>query len=217
MRIIAGHQQVVRLDKDDLTEVDPPPNLASMVEWAEVVLISDYKKGLVNQRLLQQLDKCLSLCKKPVLIDPYDGRCDYLTTPTLMKPNKKEIESVTGVTITDGISLTVAAQKYMTKSGTQNLVITLGADGMALFDRKKYLVHPYRVNSVAQQVFDVTGAGDTVIAVLAYMWAVVLKGKASRTEAIDLANKAAGLVVAKLGTATVSFDELFDNYFSKGV
>ena len=209
-RIVAGHQHVVRLDRDDLTEVDPPANLAKMVVWCDLVLISDYKKGVVNGRLLDQLGKCLSVCRKSVLIDPYDGRCDYLETPTLMKPNKKETESVTGILIVDDLTLAQAAQKYMSKSGALNLVITLGADGMALFDRNKYLIHPYRVKSVAQQVFDVTGAGDTVIAVLAYIWATSEEDKLSKQSAVNLANRAAGIVCSKLGTATISHYELFE-------
>lgn len=208
-RILAGHQQVVRLDKDDLSEVSPPPDLCKMVEWADVVLISDYNKGVVNPALITALDKVFSLCSKPLLVDPYNGKFKYGSRVTLIKPNRAEAESIVDFKIKDKGSLIMAGQRYLEKSGADNCVITLGAEGMALFDRHLYWYDPFCVASKVQQVFDVTGAGDTTIAVLAYVWASAESSKFSKQAAVDWANKAAGIVCSKLGTATVTHEELF--------
>jgi D-beta-D-heptose 7-phosphate kinase / D-beta-D-heptose 1-phosphate adenosyltransferase len=208
-RIIAGHQQVCRLDKDDLSEVEPPQCLSDWVKWCDVVVLSDYRKGVVTDKLISALDGVLFNYPKPLLVDPYNGFCWYGSHVTLTKPNKHETESVTGVKIVDEKSLIDAGNVYLNLSGAENVVITLGADGMALFDNDRYKDKPYVVKSAAQQVFDVTGAGDTAIAVLAYIWADSSEGKRSKQAAINWANKASGLVCAKLGTAIVTHGELF--------
>lgn len=210
-RILAGHQQVVRLDRDDLTEVSPPPDLHKMVEWADVVLISDYNKGVINSSLLAALEKVFALCRKPLLVDPYNGKFRYMARPTLIKPNRAEAESIVEFKIKDKDSLIMAGQQYLKKSGAENCVITLGAEGMALFDRHRYWDEPFSVASKAQQVFDVTGAGDTTIAVLAYVWASSKIEKLSKAKAVSLANYAAGIVCSKLGTAVVTHKEIFGN------
>lgn len=209
-RIVAGHQQLVRLDKDDVTEVSPPTNLAAMVEWADVVLISDYNKGVVTRALLQQLEKVLRVCRKPLLVDPYNGKCWYGNRVSLIKPNRSEAESITDKKISDINSLLAVGQCYLNKTDAESCIITLGADGMAFFDRHAYWDEPLVVPSEAQQVFDVTGAGDTVIAVLAYLWPQRPRHLPIK-DILKLANRAAGLVCSKLGTAVVGKEELFEN------
>lgn len=209
MRIIAGHQQVCRLDNDDCTSVSPPENLEKVVAQSDAILIADYNKGVVNFELINALDRVLDVHKVPLLIDPYRKKNFYGRHVTLIKPNKMEAESLSWDQITDHESLIKVGENYLDTIGAENVVITLGEGGMALFDREKYLKNPFIVPTKVQQVFDVTGAGDTALAVLGFIWATGVPGKFSKQAAVTWANEAAGIVVGKLGTATVSFTELF--------
>ena len=208
-RVVVGNQQVCRIDRDDTADVEPNRELIEFAESADAIVVSDYRKGAVNTEVLNAL---YEVTKKrvdvPVLVDPYNGRCTYNLGVKVIKPNRKEAESVTGIKINGTDSLIKVGQSYLIKSNAENVVITLGAEGMALFDNGKYHKTPFTVKSDApQQVFDVTGAGDTAIAVLAYIWAS--GGKFSKQTAVTFANKAAGIACSKFGTATVNHKELF--------
>jgi D-beta-D-heptose 7-phosphate kinase/D-beta-D-heptose 1-phosphate adenosyltransferase len=212
LRIVAGHQQVVRLDRDDCAVLSPPrqETLREWVQWADVVLVSDYDKGVVNEDLLSTLSKVLQTVQRPLLVDPYNGKHHYGDKVTLIKPNRAEAESITGIKITDAKSLIAAGQLYLYKSGAVHCLITLGAEGMALFDRTNHWNEPFAVPPVnLQQVFDVTGAGDTAIAVLAYLWGSGVPDTARKHSAVAWANTAAAIACSKLGTAVVSQEELF--------
>lgn len=214
LRVIAGRQQIVRVDNDDTREMYVPAALMSWIVWADAVVISDYAKGVVTQELADKASIFCTMSGKPLLVDPYQGRCDYGDRVTLIKPNKAECESVTGIKITDDESLEKAGYAYLIKSRAQSVVLTLGPDGMALFDGKTHSRHPYISRPQAQQVFDVTGAGDTAMAVLAFIIATSRPGQHSKQSMVDFANVAAGKAVGKLGTAVVSFDELFGQYLN---
>lgn len=213
-RVVVGNQQICRIDRDDTTTVEPTHELVEFAKSADAIVVSDYCKGAVNTQVLDAISK--TAYGKPVLVDPYNGRCTYNIGIKVIKPNRKETESVTGIKINGTDSLIKAGQSYLAQSNAENVVITLGAEGMALFDNGKYHEKPFAVKSEApQQVFDVTGAGDTVIAVLAYIWASGGDGKFSKQTAVTFANKAAGIACSKFGTATVNHKELFGEWLGK--
>lgn len=213
MRIVAGHQHVVRLDKDDLTEVPSPGMLEDWVYYVDLVVVSDYCKGVVTEEMLELLNEYCSIYGKPLMVDPYNGRCNYGAAVTLIKPNRYECQSVTGIKIVDNTSLHESAQKYLQMSKAKHLVVTLGAEGMVLFysDNK---VEPYHSRCEPRQIFDVTGAGDTAMATLAYIWALPEGGKLSKRSSVDWAAKAASLAVEKLGTSVIGYKELFGENFN---
>jgi rfaE bifunctional protein kinase chain/domain len=210
IRILAGHQQVCRLDNDNLIPIKPPSNLDLMVDEVDAVVIADYNKGVVTKKLIHDLDVALAKYPTPLFVDPYVGKFDYGNHVTLIKPNLREMESVVGFSIPDEDDevFNAAIDIYFKKSKAEHIVLTLGANGMILCYANS-IKEPYYVKTEAQQVFDVTGAGDTAIAVMAYIWASADKGKFSKRAVVDWANKAAGIVCGKLGTATVTYEELF--------
>lgn len=204
-RVIAAHQQVVRIDREHIGPLAPSVQaaLASAVRQGlpavDLVLISDYGKGVVTAALVADLVAAAG--GKPVVADPkgldfakYRG-VDYLT------PNRKEAGLAAGMDIAGEAGLDRAAQRLLETAGIKNLLVTLGKDGMALFCPGQ---EPVRIVAQARQVFDVSGAGDTVLAV----FGLGLACGQSPSRAAEIANAAAGIVVGKVGTATVSPAEL---------
>jgi rfaE bifunctional protein kinase chain/domain len=171
---------------------------AELMPAHEAVLFSDYGKGG-----LAHIPKMIQLARaagKPVLIDPKGSDYERYSGATVITPNRAELQQVVG-TWKDEAQLRDKAQRLRETLRLDALLVTLGEDGMTLFDAKGET----HVDAQAREVFDVTGAGDTVIATLA---ALVAAGMPMR-EAMPLANKAGGIVVGKFGTATVSYEELF--------
>ena len=136
-----------------------------------------------------------------VVVDPKMDNFDYYKGITLVTPNKLEAEIASGVKIVDEESLKRAGEKLLDRFRSQVVLITLGEEGMALFERGKQAIN---IPTGEKEVYDVTGAGDTVVAVIT----LAMGAGASFTEAAKIANYAAGIVVGKVGTATVSPDEL---------
>jgi D-beta-D-heptose 7-phosphate kinase/D-beta-D-heptose 1-phosphate adenosyltransferase len=147
--------------------------------------------------------------KKMIIADPKGLDYSKYSGVTLITPNRKEAALASGVEITDGSSLVEAGTKIMSGAGIGNLLITCGKDGMALFEKGR---KPYKIRAEARQVFDVSGAGDTVVAVLA----LALASGASFKVGAAVANTAAGIVVGKVGTATVSENELREALMPRG-
>ncbi len=212
-RVLAQRQQVVRFDRE---QAGPPSadTIARMNTYIEenlqdfdAVIISDYFKGVIGEelmgRLLSRVQEVKDVSGKdiPVVVDPKPGRPERFYGCTLITPNQMEAEKLSGVTIDSDASLQEAATILINKVSCQAVLITRGEHGMALLEKEKPLVS---IPTTAREVFDVTGAGDTVIAALA----LGLSTGASFARAAALANIAAGVVVAKVGTATVSCDEL---------
>ena len=206
-RIIAASQQVLRIDRETRRAV-APRTAAALVEWmaaeiprVDAVLVSDYGKGLLTAELLGRVIAMAHRHAKPVLIDPKGADYTRYAGATLVTPNRKEAAQAAGIEIVDNDTLEQAGAKIMLEAGLEQLLITCGADGMAL------LAHghePRFIRSEARQVFDVSGAGDTVLAVTG----LALAAGADLFQAATLANSAAGIVVGKVGTATVSSKEL---------
>lgn len=217
-RILAGgthsaKQQVVRIDRETDWPLSPAVSetfaarLCAALDGCDAVVLSDYGSGLVTPQLAASIRSALARAGRasvPVLLDSRYRLLDYrgLTTCT---PNESEVEQALGVTIGDNAeALEQAGRTLLRRTQSQAVLITRGSRGMALFEPKRKTVHVPIFGS--DEVADVTGAGDTVIAT----FALSLAAGASFYEAVRLANFAGGLVVMKRGTATVSASELTD-------
>ena len=207
-RIVAHHQQVVRADREDASDVDPKTAAALVAALREelsrcdALLISDYQKGVVTAPLLRRL---LPLARRvPVLVDPKPRHFRRYRGVTLVTPNQLEAERATGLRLTDDAALALAGERILRQLRCRAALVTRGERGMSLFEQGREALH---VEAAAREVFDVTGAGDTVIATMS----LALAAGASLPEAAVLANAAAGVVVGKLGTAQATPDEVLQS------
>lgn len=208
-RIIAASQQVVRADHESRAALGPEAE-SRISEWAgqqlpsaDAVVISDYAKGVVSQSLSASLIDLASSHRLPVVVDPKGLDYSKYRGATVVTPNLHEVEQATHCQITDEHELANAASSLIKLLDGAAVLVTRGAAGMTLFDpgNDRWNVH---VPANARNVFDVTGAGDTVVATLA----MALANGATLSEAAELATAAAGVVVAKVGTSTVTPDEI---------
>lgn len=206
-RIIAHNQQVVRADRESRTPIaDVIEDLVvarfeSEIERADAVVVSDYSKGLLTARLL---DRTLAAARKrglTVCLDPKLRSFTHYQPVTVITPNNREASEAAGIAIEDESSLTEAGRKLLSSIDCRAVLVTRGEEGMSLFLDDGRVMH---IPTVAREVYDVTGAGDTVIATLA----LALAAGASLDEGAVLANHAAGVVVAKVGTASLTREEL---------
>jgi rfaE bifunctional protein kinase chain/domain len=204
LRAIARHQQLLRID------FETPPShevlQAKLADFhaklpqADVVILSDYGKGGLAH--IAEMIESARAAGKPVLIDPKGD--DYLRYrgATLLTPNRSEFREVAG-SWKDEAELNAKAEKLRTDLGLDALLVTRSEEGMSLYRANEVLHEPTQT----REVFDVSGAGDTVIATLA----VMLASGASMNDAMSVANRAAGIVVGKLGTAVVSRGEIIQD------
>ncbi|MHA2163631.1 MAG: bifunctional heptose 7-phosphate kinase/heptose 1-phosphate adenyltransferase [Candidatus Thorarchaeota archaeon] len=213
-RVVVQGQAVIRIDND---KIGKPPkwcsnkDLENRIKVADIVMISDYGKGVVTEELMGAVSMIAKTRGKKLLVDPYPGRSDYGNDVTLITPNLKEVESVVRRKV-KWDSLVDDARDYMRKTKTRNLLITLGKDGMVFFDWGNYKHNYLRVEAKKKRVVDVTGAGDTVFAIMGYIWA---QEQFSKSTSVRYANKAAGIVVGKFGCATVTKEEVFEWRWSR--
>ena len=213
-RFVAGRQHLLRVDKEE--RLNAPETLLGQIltsveavlSQTDIVLISDYGKGLIDERLTPEVIKLCNREEVPVIVDP--KRTDYTiyASATLVKPNRKEFEGVTGrhfePSAPDFIEVaTQAGREVCEKYHVGNLLVTLSEYGM-LYIPGDATTKPALIPTEAKEVFDVSGAGDTSLATLGAALAV----GAPMKHAIKIANAAAGIVVGKLGTACVSGAEL---------
>jgi len=205
-RIIAHSQQIVRTDRESREPLSSKLNetlAESFMEHlsrASAIIVSDYDKGVVNRELLSKILPKARAAGVPVYLDPKVHHADYYKPITLITPNHREAELLTSTVINGSDSLDEAGRKLLQRFECEYALITRGEEGMSLF----HSGGSYHLPTFAREVFDVTGAGDTVIATLALARAA----GASMEESAVLANHAAGIVVGKVGTATVSPSEL---------
>jgi len=208
-RIIAQNQMVVRTDRELRTPVRGETEdriisaVKAAIETAQALVVSDYDKGVVTPRILAEVLPA-AYGRMPVLIDPKIRNFDAYRPATLVTPNHHEALRVSGLEEDSDGTLHRAAQVIRKRLGCDAVLITRGDRGMMLVEGDG---DPVNVETAAREVFDVTGAGDTVIAALG----AALAAGASMTEAAVLANHAAGIVVGKLGTATASAEEILDS------
>lgn len=208
-RIIAHNQMVVRADREQRgavngqTETRIIAAVRSAIANAHALIVSDYDKGVVTPRILSEVLPA-AYGRMPVLVDPKLRNFDFYRPATLVTPNHHEALRLTDIEEDSDRSLEVAARTIRERLECDGVVITRGDRGIMLLEKNS---DPVYVETAAREVFDVTGAGDTVIATLAG----ALAAGASMTEAAMLANQAAGIVVGKLGTATTSAEEILDS------
>jgi D-beta-D-heptose 7-phosphate kinase/D-beta-D-heptose 1-phosphate adenosyltransferase len=207
LRVIAHSQQVVRADSEVTTDVAGDieasvlEGLAGAIEECDVLVVSDYGKGVVTKKTIAAAISTARELGKKVCVDPKESHFASYVGVTAITPNQKEAGAAVGATITDEDSLLGVGWELQKKLEAECVVVTRGEQGMSLFMRGGELVH---LPTAARDVYDVTGAGDTVVSVLA----VALAAGASMVEAAVVANHAAGLVIREIGTASVGLDAI---------
>lgn len=222
MRIIGERQQVVRVDWDGRLHPKDAAieKLCRMAEAAIArcsgVILEDYSKGVIGQPLVSAILAAAQRHDVPVALDPKENRELMLAGISIIKPNRKEAFTLAGMPETEPArnplqdsALLQAAQILLKKWNTKLLVITLGAQGMLVIPHAQ---KPFHVSTAAREVFDLSGAGDSIIATML----LALSAGASVRDAAELANCAAGVVVGKMGTATCSGQELL-KFLSKKI
>jgi len=224
IRVIGGRQQIVRVDWEHREPLSPHLNdkivkfVAQRINDFDAVIIEDYGKGVVNQYLLEELVKLARAHKKIITVDPKEEHFQFYRGATSITPNRKELENaVRNLKIKDTSNrfkvnddklftdkdIESAAREVLEYLDLDSVLVTLGESGMKLFENDGCMTH---IPTVAQEVFDVSGAGDTVIAT----FTLGLSCGAGRLEAAHIANFAAGIVVGKVGTATTTQEELLE-------
>ncbi len=205
-RVIASHQQVIRFDSETRTPIDPQSE-EKLLERVKVllergidtVLISDYGKGVLTDSLTQGIIHLARERGIRVMVDPKGTDYSKYRGATAITPNKKEAGEATGIVITDEASLREAGFRLKEELELERAIVTLSEEGMAIFGDSMQVIP-----TVAREVYDVTGAGDTVIATLGFVRAC----GGEIDEAARIANAAAAVVVGKLGSATASWEEI---------
>jgi D-beta-D-heptose 7-phosphate kinase/D-beta-D-heptose 1-phosphate adenosyltransferase len=206
-RLIAHHQQLVRADRersDDLpseTAHALRAALDSVISDCDAIVVSDYQKGLITPRLMKHVVRLARRHDLDVLVDPKVRHFASYRGVTVITPNQLETEQAAQMRIRNDADLERAGAKILKQLRCQALLVTRGEHGMSLFRAGRQTFH---IPTFAREVFDVTGAGDTVIATLT----LALSAGARIEDAAVLANAAAGVVVGKVGTATASQDEV---------
>lgn len=208
-RVVAAHQQIVRIDRES-REALPVAVEQQLCLWIaahageyRVIVLSDYNKGVLTPAVISSAISAADAAGIPVLVDPKGTDFTRYSGATLLTPNRKEAEAASGIPISDAASLARAADVIMGAAGLKHLLITRSEEGMSLFSKGGEPVH---IPTVAREVFDVSGAGDTVLAALA----VGIASGLSVAESARLANIAAGIAVGKLGTSIVTPQEIID-------
>jgi D-beta-D-heptose 7-phosphate kinase/D-beta-D-heptose 1-phosphate adenosyltransferase len=206
-RVVAHAQQVVRFDREMRQAVSGGAAegvmnyLDSVAGDVDAVIVSDYGKGVVSQTLMDGLRQRFAPLKTPIVVDPKVNNADLYRATSVMTPNHLEASLMSGVTIETEADLAAAGAKLLTDLQLNAVLITRGEQGMTLFQKDQPASD---IPTVARAVFDVTGAGDTVIAVLTLGAAAGL----SLREAAVLANFAAGVVVGQVGVSAITASEL---------
>ena len=223
-RILAGHQQVVRVDWEHTHDLSRELNakifkfIQKNIDSFDAIIIEDYGKGVINIALLEMLISLAKAHKKIITVDPKEENFQYYRMVNAITPNRKELENaIRNLKIKDTTNcfkintdklftdkdVDLAAREILEYLQLDSLLITLGEQGMKLLEANGRLTH---IPTVAQEVFDVSGAGDTVVST----FTLALCAGASKLEAAHLANFAAGIVVGKLGTAVTNSQELLE-------
>jgi D-beta-D-heptose 7-phosphate kinase/D-beta-D-heptose 1-phosphate adenosyltransferase len=217
-RIIARTQQVVRVDREQATAFTPAQRERALAQFAallpslDAVVLEDYNKGLLDQALADQLIRQVRAAGKIVTVDPNPANEIVWRNVTSVTPNRSEAFRAAGVPWSDPLDdpaadrpLLDVGARLLERWQCESVLITLSEHGMMLFQNGQ---EPFHVPTRAQKVFDVSGAGDTAVA----LFTVALAGGATAAEAAEISNHASGIVVGKLGTATVTRKELLASF-----
>ena len=206
-RIIAHSQQVVRFDREMTHAVSKEDQqgmlkfLKKKIPQVDVVIIEDYGKGVITRQLLETVIPLARSKKKLITVDPKEEHFELYRGVTALTPNRQEAGEAVGRELETDAQIDAAGAEILRRLVCDGVLVTLGEDGMVLFEKKGKVT---AIPTAAREVFDVSGAGDTVIASLA----LALAAGAELSDAAMLSNLAAGIVVGKLGTATVNLQEL---------
>jgi D-beta-D-heptose 7-phosphate kinase/D-beta-D-heptose 1-phosphate adenosyltransferase len=217
-RIIARQQHVVRIDREKKTELKPEhgryalEQLAAMLPELDAVIIEDYGKGMLRQDFTTAVCELVNRAGKILAVDPNPNNPLVWQHVSIIKPNRLEAFTSAGLALSEPVEppeadphLLEAGRILSEKWNADNLLVTLGEHGVLLFRHDQ---PPYHAPTRAREVFDVSGAGDTVIA----LFTLALSAGASPPEAAEIANHASGVVVGKLGTATLTPQELLASF-----
>ena len=217
-RIIARHQQVVRVDRESIARPSTTQigkvltAVRKKLDNIDAIIFEDYGKGFVTRELVAQIAREARAAKKLVTADPNPQNLIDWSGMTAVKPNRAEAFLAAGIPDRDSeaspkkdVDLVHAGKELLQKWGVQYLLVTLGEHGVMFFEKGK---RPHHIPTKARDVFDVSGAGDTAIA----MFTLALVCNATPLEAAQIANHASAVVVGKLGTATVTRDELISSF-----
>jgi D-beta-D-heptose 7-phosphate kinase/D-beta-D-heptose 1-phosphate adenosyltransferase len=212
-RVIAHNQQVVRTDKESRGEVEGKVRqriLSYAMEGlseCDAVIVSDYGKGVVNKDLLEKLIPAVRSAGKIITVDPKETHFHNYKQVSLITPNQFEAGGAMGRRIDGEESLVEVGWEIMKLLQSDALLITRGSDGMTLFEKEGGVSH---FPTAARKVYDVTGAGDTVISA----FTLALAAGAAMAEAAQLANHAAGIVIREVGTASAKPEDLIESFLS---
>jgi D-beta-D-heptose 7-phosphate kinase/D-beta-D-heptose 1-phosphate adenosyltransferase len=206
-RIVAHHQQVVRIDDENVSTPNEEQSrrleehILKLLPTVKAILFSDYAKGALQVDMISRLIAKTRELGISVLVDPKGRDYKRYAGASLLTPNRKEAMQASGLDQNEPHDINEIGEKLLSELKIEALLITLGEDGMALF---RFGKEPLRLPAMARAVYDVTGAGDTVIATLG----VAVAAGASLPDAAKLANIAAGLVVEQIGTTAIDLDVL---------
>ncbi len=204
-RIVAANSQLLRLDREEYYELpdrfveETKKNCRRLFQDINVIVISDYNKGFVTKELVGIVTAYANQMGIPVVADPKGNQIDKYANVTMCTPNKKELKELTGVEITSEDALSKAAE-MMLDAGIKYVLVTRSEEGMTLFDSLKRTDYP----TMAKDIIDVTGAGDTVVAVAA----CALSSGCSMDTLCNLSNLAASVTISKFGTSAVTYESL---------
>jgi D-beta-D-heptose 7-phosphate kinase/D-beta-D-heptose 1-phosphate adenosyltransferase len=208
-RVVAHGQQVVRFDQESRKPI-PKGSTQKILEYVKslrnkigAIVVSDYSKGVISKELIEGIKSIVKDSNIFICLDPKRSDFSVYQGVHVITPNHHEAQRAAGMEINNSDDLMLLGEKLLNKFDFKALLVTRGEEGMSLFEKRRKISHTY-FPAQAKEIYDVTGAGDTVIGVLA----LALAASASLKEATCLANHAAGIVVGKVGTATVSQEEL---------
>ena len=210
IRVIGHNQQILRIDKEDnrpITE-ETESKIIKFINKTlpdmDIVICSDYRKGILTEKVFSAIIHRAKNSKKQVIVDPKSSNFEFYQGASIITPNQLEVEKAVPIKIQDKIDLDRAAEYLLNLTHAESILITRGKDGMTLYPSKE---NPIDIPTQAKEVFDVTGAGDTVVSVLAMALSIGFNYQDSAW----LSNVAASIVVGKIGTAVVTLSEI-DEY-----
>lgn len=208
-RVVAHHQQVVRIDREKIDVISAAVldkiivYVKKIIDKMDAIIIEDYGKGVISARLLKEILTIAKKKKKIITVDPKEENFSYYKGVTAITPNHHEAAQASGIKAKDGESILKIGKALLNKLNCEGVLVTLGENGMQLFQKNGDITH---IPTVAQEVFDVSGAGDTVISTFTLALALGMDMK----DAAYVSNIAAGIVVGKVGIAVITQKELME-------
>jgi D-beta-D-heptose 7-phosphate kinase/D-beta-D-heptose 1-phosphate adenosyltransferase len=206
-RVVAHHQQVVRIDREKIDNISAEVldkiilYAKDIIGMTDAIIIEDYGKGVISARLLKEIITIAKKKKKIITVDPKEDHFSYYKGVTAITPNHHEASQAMGIKAKDSQSILKIGKALLKKLNCEGVLITLGENGMQLFQKNQAITY---IPTVAQEVFDVSGAGDTVISAFTLALSLGLDMK----DAAYISNIAAGIVVGKVGIAVITQKEL---------